>query len=68
MAGELSQAVRQLAREIARKEIASLCGLVMRRLQDLHSSPGGAFRGNEIASVFAEALRDFGGTPDEPGD
>jgi hypothetical protein len=50
------------ARQIAREEIASLCGLVLRRTQD---KPGMATR-TEIASIFGEALRDFT-TEEEPG-
>jgi hypothetical protein len=60
--------VRQ-AREIARAEVASLCGLVLRRLQD--EGPTRSFERNAtvdiLESLFGEALHDFGGTHDEPG-
>jgi len=52
-------------RAIARAEIASLCGLVLRRVQDINMHPG-PLR-DELAEVFGEALRDFGATEDEPG-
>lgn len=58
------------AREIAREEIASLSGLMLRRLQEM-----GPTRSNErnmaveiLSELFGEALRDFGGTTSEPGE
>ena len=62
------------AREIAREEIASLCGLVLRRVQDEH--PSRSIERNaaedvvhgELARIFGELLRDFGGSDDEPGE
>ena len=50
-------------RAIAREEVASLCGLVLRRSQN----KGGLLTRVELASVFGEALKDFT-TEDEPGD
>lgn len=50
-------------RTIAREEIASLAGLVLRRLNADPSEP----LAQKIASAFGEALRDFGGTKAEPG-
>ena len=47
------------ARKIAREEIASLCGLVLRRMQDDPSEP----LAQKMAGAFAEALNDF--TSDE---
>ncbi len=58
----------RLARQIAREEIASLCGLVLRRLQDIMTDGNVKVFASEIASIFGEALHDFGGTPDEPGE
>jgi hypothetical protein len=63
---ELLDLIEKRAREIAREEIASLCGLVMRRVQDMDSL--GDYAENQmLASIFGEALRDFGATTDEPG-
>lgn len=45
--------VREIARKIAREEIASLCGLVLRRL-------GGA-PNRDLEQIFGEALADFSG-------
>lgn len=67
MSQTLSTEQRIEAREIARSEIASLCGLVMRRVQDLDSL-GDEVLATHLAGIFGEALRDFGGTPDEPGE
>jgi hypothetical protein len=58
--------VRQLAREVAREEIASLAGLIMRRAQDLSGTeiqPGNT----EVGMLWGEVLRDFGGTQTLPG-
>ena len=59
-------------RAIAREEIASLAGLVLRRLQEEH--PTRSFERNmaddavvaRLNGIFGEVLADFGGTPDEP--
>lgn len=56
----IEQQLREAMREEARAEIASLCGLVLRRLQEA--------QGFDAASIFGEALRDFGGTQTEPGE
>jgi len=61
-------------REIARQEIASLCGLVLRRAQDSEQHLTRSFERNaandvvheRLAEIFGEALRDFGG-PSAPG-
>lgn len=58
---------KSLAREIARQEIASLCGLVLRRLQDAESL-GDELLVEQAGAIFAEALRYFGGMTAEPGD
>jgi hypothetical protein len=55
---QVVRAARELAREVAREEISSLCGLVMRRRQE----------GRSWDSIFAEAWRDFSQTADGPGD
>jgi hypothetical protein len=59
-------------RRIAREEIASLAGLVLRRtqdsehaLEDFNSGAGPATR--VLAEIFGEALHDFS-TETEPGD
>lgn len=62
-------------RAIAREEIASLCGLVLRRSQDVEEiarrtgTEGDAelLPGAIVASIFGEAMRDFGATTSEPG-
>lgn len=56
--------VERAARQIAREEIASLCGLVLGRLGEL--DPGVVDR-RDLAVIVGEALRDFGGSIDEPG-
>lgn len=50
-------------RLVAREEIASLCGLVLGRLNADPREP----LAQKLASAFGEALRDFGVTRDEPG-
>ena len=55
------------AREIAREEIASLCGLVLRRVQEARIEHSDEHALEELAGIFGEALRDFGGTKAEPG-
>lgn len=58
------EANERLARRVAREEIASLCGLVLRRLQDTESPEMVV---GALAAIFGEALRDF--TTDKgPGD
>ncbi len=59
---------REAARHIAREEIASLSGMILRRLQDM-----GPTRSNErnmavkiLAELFGEALADFSAS-DAPG-
>jgi hypothetical protein len=54
------------ARAIARQEIASLCGLVLRRCQDTEGLYPETLPA--VAHIFGEALRDFGGTRNEPGE
>ncbi len=62
---ENDESLELAIREIARQEIASLCGLVLRRAQDAQKGrPVGA---SVVVDAFAEALRDFGGTPNELG-
>ena len=71
----LSTEQRSEVREIARAEVASLCGLVLRRLQD-HDSPTRSFERNAatdelqstLNAIFGEALADFSGEDDEPGE
>lgn len=55
-----------LARTVAREEVSSLCGLVLRRLQDGFGQDDIA-TGERLARILGEALRDFGSTASEPG-
>ena len=68
-AAEFAEAVAEVARKVAREEIASLAGLTLRRLQDM--GPTRSMERNMqveiLAELWGEVLRDFGGTPDEPG-
>ena len=63
--------LQDIIREVAREEIASLAGLVLRRLQlEVDSSFGAAGELPDVRlleRIFGEVLRDFGATPDEPG-
>ena len=52
-------------RRIAREEIASMAGLVLRRLQD---SLDGDDALDVLAPIFGEILRDYSQTPDEPSE
>ena len=68
----LSTEQRSEVREIARAEVASLCGLVLRRLQEQPAvvEPGqldDVTAATQIASIFGEALRDFSSETSEPG-
>lgn len=55
-------------RRIAREEVASLAGLVLRRLQEREAlSASGEVTAAALSAIFGEALRDFGGTIEEPG-
>jgi uncharacterized protein (UPF0254 family) len=60
--------IRRIAREVAREEIASLAGLVVRRTQetDPDMGPASGVTRRAIASIFGEALNDFT-TDTEPG-
>lgn len=65
----ITEAIQDQIRKIAREEIASLCGLVLRRLQD-GTWPGDAHLAKEnLAAIFGEALADFSGHTkgEEPG-
>lgn len=54
-----------ISRRVAREEIASLSGMMLRRLQDMEPSPEMAVE--VLSELFGEALRDFGATGGEPG-
>lgn len=56
-------------RAIAREEVASLSGFMLRRLQDrgLTRSPEHNFAVQILNELWGEALRDFSATPREPG-
>lgn len=57
-------------RRIAREEIASLAGLMLRRLQDMGPtrSPERNMAVEISTELWGEVLRDFGGTDTEPGE
>ena len=59
----LSAADQELVSDLARKEVASLCGLVLKRVGDKLNERGLRATSieplEEIASVFAEALPQF---------
>jgi hypothetical protein len=63
-----AEEIQQVAREIAREEIASLCGLVLRRLQEIDDDEHFRSFKQPMAVIFGEALNDFGKTVDEPGE
>lgn len=58
-------------RAVAREEIASFAGLVLRRLQNVSTSyvegSEAVIQVRDLNAIFGEALRDFGATPEEPG-
>jgi hypothetical protein len=67
----INERIARIARTMAREEIASMCGLVLRRLQEdveacedalMKRTPYGL-----LAHLFGELLRDYGATPDLPG-
>lgn len=66
----MPELTEERVREIARDEIASQAGLVLRRLQDM--SPWRAPWRNQMVSmmneIYGEVLRDFSSTPAEPGE
>ena len=57
------------AREIAREEVASLSGMMLRRLQDMGPtrSPERNMAVEILSELFGEALADFGGSATAPG-
>lgn len=61
--------IEEIARNAAREEIASLSGMMLRRLQDM--GPTRSMERNmavEILSeLFGEALKDFGDSSSDPG-
>lgn len=57
---------RKTSREVAREEVASLCGLVLRRLDKLNGATDVQEVQAALFSIFGEALRDFSGE-DSPG-
>lgn len=52
-------------RVIVRAELASAFGMLLRRVQDL--DPERPLLPRDLALLFGEGLRDFGGTDSEPG-
>lgn len=75
MGNEFTRALTGVAREIARHEVASLCGLILRRLQ-VDALPedvtvSGPVDLAHLRSIFGEALADFSGytgSGKEPGE
>jgi len=76
-ATELHAVIRDVAREEARKEIASLCGLVLNRTSEEHftrsieRNTAEDVVADRLAAIFGEALSDFSGhtgSGAEPGD
>jgi hypothetical protein len=69
----LTEAQQAEVKAIARGEIASLAGLVLRRLQEEHFTRSIERNAMEdvlderLSEIFGEALRDFGDTKTEPG-
>lgn len=53
-----------ISRRVAREEIASLSGMMLRRLQDMEPPEMAV---EVLSELFGEALRDFGATGGEPG-
>lgn len=75
-AGAQAPAVVEAIRDVARKEIASLCGFILRRLQDEHLTRSPIRNETEaiiqarLSAIFGEALADFSGhtaSGSEPG-
>ena len=67
----IERVAERRAREIAREEVASLCGLMLRRLQDLEKGLPGEHEDvfpttRGLSTAWGEALRDFT-TEKEPG-
>jgi hypothetical protein len=64
--------IRKIAREEARREVSSLAGLMMRRLQDETPTRSGErnFAVDVMQSLWGEALADFSGHTrgEQPGD
>ena len=56
----IGEQVEEIARKAAREEVSSLCGLVLRRLQDV-GPPQEPVNVGDLLSIFGEALSDFSG-------
>ena len=69
LVSELTDELEAMCRRIAREELASFSGLMLRRLQDL--GPTRSPQRNMVVSMlnelFGEALRDFSSQTAEPG-
>jgi hypothetical protein len=65
----LAEDIDIIARRAARDEIASLAGLMLRRLQDMGPtrSPDRNMAVEILSELFGEVLKDFGDTDSEPG-
>lgn len=68
----ISEAIAATGEAVSRAEVASLCGLILRRLQELVVSNGGDPDGfvtiRDLNAIFGEALHDFAATKEEPGE
>jgi hypothetical protein len=71
MFSRLDEEQEAAVRAIAREEVASLCGLVLRRLgqpaYENESPAGDVDTRRLLREVFGEALNDFGKTQTGPG-
>lgn len=63
--GGLGELIERRAREIARAEIASLCGLVVQRLAECAGDPH--VERVAVEADVADVVDDFGKTEHEPG-
>lgn len=65
---ELEEHIREVAREVAREEIASFSGMVLGRLSHMGPtrSPDRNMVVETLSQLFGEALKDFSG-PSAPG-
>lgn len=66
---EIGEMVERIATKVAREEVASLSGMILRRLQDMGPtrSPERNMAVEILSELFGEALRDFSATTSEPG-
>lgn len=70
LSGQHADEVREIARQVAREEVASLMGLWLRRLQEMGPtrSPERNMAVELLSSLVGESLKDFGDSQAEPGE